>query len=103
MRGLPGAWLVKFAFRCAVEDPGDLGEQIGPPADELAEFADRDVLLVLGVSLPKALGSRTRLRVYLNVFIEGTDRVRERNFLRVEVNMLGLLCITADGHVLRSG
>jgi hypothetical protein len=38
------------AIRCAgtFEDPGDLGEQIGPPARELAEFGHRGVLLVLG-------------------------------------------------------
>ena len=32
MRGLPGEWLVQFAFGRAFEDPSDLGEQIGPPA-----------------------------------------------------------------------
>ena len=48
MRSLPGAWLVQVAFGCALEDPGDLGEQIGPPARELAEFGHRGVLLVPG-------------------------------------------------------
>ena len=48
VRGLPGEWLVRFAFGCAFEDPGDLGEQIGPPARELAEFGHRGVLLVRG-------------------------------------------------------
>ena len=48
MRGLPGEWLVQFAFGCAFENPGDLGEQIGPLAGELAEFGNRGVLLVLG-------------------------------------------------------
>ena len=48
MRGLPGEWLVQFAVGCTLEDPGDLGEQIGPPARELAEFGHRGVLLVLG-------------------------------------------------------
>jgi hypothetical protein len=47
VRGLPGQWLVQFTFGCAFEDPGDLGEQIGPPARELAEFGHRGVLLVL--------------------------------------------------------
>ena len=48
VRSLPGAWLVQVAFGCALEDPGDLGEQVGPPARELAEFGHRGVLLVLG-------------------------------------------------------
>ena len=48
MRGLHGKWLVQFAVRGAFEDPGDLGEQIGPPAREFAEFGHRGVLLVLG-------------------------------------------------------
>ena len=48
MRGLPGEWLVQFALGCTFEDPGDLGEQIGPPAREFAEFGHRGVLLVLG-------------------------------------------------------
>ena len=48
VRGLPGEWLVQFAFGCAFEDPGDLGEQIGPLAREVAEFGNRGVLLVLG-------------------------------------------------------
>ena len=48
MRGLPGERLVQFALRCTFEDPGDLGEQIGPPAGEFAEFGHRGVLLVLG-------------------------------------------------------
>jgi hypothetical protein len=48
LRGLPGEWLVQFAVGCAFEDPGDLSEQIGPPARELAEFGQRGVLLVLG-------------------------------------------------------
>ena len=48
VRGLPGAWLVQFAVGCALEDPGDLGEQIGPPARELAEFGHPGVLLILG-------------------------------------------------------
>jgi hypothetical protein len=26
VRGLPGEWLVQFAFGCTFEDPGDLGE-----------------------------------------------------------------------------
>ena len=45
--GLPGQWLVQLAPGCAFEDPGDLGEQVGPPARELAEFGHRGVLLVL--------------------------------------------------------
>jgi hypothetical protein len=40
--------LVQVAVGCALEDPGDLGGQIGPPARELAEFGHRGVLLVLG-------------------------------------------------------
>jgi integrase len=39
--GLPGPWLVQLALGCAFEDPGDLGEQVGPPARELAEFGHR--------------------------------------------------------------
>jgi hypothetical protein len=31
-----------------LEDSGDLGEQIGPPAREPAEFGYRGVVLVLG-------------------------------------------------------
>jgi hypothetical protein len=48
VRGLPGEWLVQFAVGCAFEDPGDLGEQIGPPGRELAQFGHRGVLLVPG-------------------------------------------------------
>ena len=48
LRGLPGEWLVQFAFGCTFEDPGDLGEQIGSPVRNLAEFIHRGVLLVLG-------------------------------------------------------
>jgi hypothetical protein len=48
LRGLLTEWLVQFAFGCTFEDPGDLGEQIGPPALELAEFGHRGALLVLG-------------------------------------------------------
>jgi hypothetical protein len=48
LRGLPGEWLVQFAVGCTFEDPGDLGEQIGPPVRELAEFGHRGVLVVLG-------------------------------------------------------
>ena len=48
VRGLPGEWRVQFTVGCAFEDPGDLGEQIGPSARELAEFDHRGVLLVLG-------------------------------------------------------
>jgi hypothetical protein len=32
LRGLSGEWLVQFAVGCTFEDPGDLGEQIGPRA-----------------------------------------------------------------------
>ena len=46
MRGLPGEWLVQVAVGCAFEDPGDLGEQIGPPA--ASSPGPRGVLLVLG-------------------------------------------------------
>jgi hypothetical protein len=48
LRGLPGEWLVQSAVGCTFENPGDFGEQIGPPARELAEFGQRGVLLVLG-------------------------------------------------------
>ena len=48
MRGLPGEWLGQLAVGCTFEDPGDLGEQIGPPALELAELGHRGVLLVRG-------------------------------------------------------
>jgi hypothetical protein len=54
VRGLPGEWLVQVAVGCTFEDPGDLGEQIGPAARELAEFGHRGVLLVLG--LARAIG-----------------------------------------------
>jgi hypothetical protein len=46
--GLPSKRLVQLAFGSAFEDPGDLGEQIGPPARELAELCYRGILLVLG-------------------------------------------------------
>lgn len=46
--GLPREWLVQVAVGRTFEDPGDLSEQIGPPARELAEFGHRGVLLVLG-------------------------------------------------------
>jgi len=55
VRSLPGAWLVQVAFGCALEDPGDLGEQIGPPARELAEFGHRGVLLVPGQLAPSGM------------------------------------------------
>lgn len=48
MRGLPGEWLIQLALGSTFEDPGDLGEQIGPPACELAEFGHCGVLLALG-------------------------------------------------------
>ena len=60
MRGLPGEWLVQFALGCAFEDPGDLGEQIGPPAGEFAEFGHRGVLLVLGQLAPSGMVPRSR-------------------------------------------
>jgi hypothetical protein len=46
LRGLPGKWLVQFAVGCTFEDPGDLGEQIGPPGREFAEFGHRGVLVL---------------------------------------------------------
>jgi hypothetical protein len=55
MRGLPGEWLVQVAVGCTFEDPGDLGEQIGPPARELTEFGHRGVLLVLGQLAPSGM------------------------------------------------
>ena len=58
VRGLPGEWLVRFAFGCTFEDPGDLGEQIGPPARELAEFGHCGVLLVLGQLAPSGVVPR---------------------------------------------
>jgi hypothetical protein len=58
VRGLPGQWLVQLALGCALEDPGDLGEQIGLPARELAEFGHRGVLLVLGELAPSGMVPR---------------------------------------------
>jgi hypothetical protein len=55
---LPGEWLVRFAVGCAFEDPGDLGEQIGPPTGELAEFGHRGVLLVWGSLAPSGVVPR---------------------------------------------
>jgi hypothetical protein len=68
MRGLLGELLVQFAVGCTFEDPGDLGEQIGPPACELTEFGHRGVLLVVGQLTPSGMvpcgpvSSATRMR-----------------------------------------
>jgi hypothetical protein len=43
----PAEWIIRFALGSAFEDPGDLREQIGSPARELAKFGHHDVLLVL--------------------------------------------------------
>jgi hypothetical protein len=48
VRGLHSEWLVQFIFGCAFEDPGDLGEQTGSLACELAVFGHRGILFVLG-------------------------------------------------------
>jgi hypothetical protein len=58
VRGLPGEWLIQFTVGCAFEDPGDLGEQIGQPVGELAEFGYRGVLLVLGELAPSGVVPR---------------------------------------------
>lgn len=53
--GLPGKWFVQFAVGCTFEDPGDLSEQIGLAACELAEFGHCGVLLVLGELAPSGM------------------------------------------------
>jgi hypothetical protein len=60
LRGLPGEWLVQVAVGCAFEDPGDLGEQIGPSVGELTQFGHRGVLLVLGQLAPSGMVPRSR-------------------------------------------
>ena len=43
-----GQRLVQLAFARSLEDPGDLGEQVGTAARELAELGHRGGLLVAG-------------------------------------------------------
>jgi hypothetical protein len=50
--GLPGSRLVQPAFRGALEYAGDLGEQVGAAAREVAQRGHRGVLLVGGEVAP---------------------------------------------------
>ena len=47
-RGLPGERLVKLSLGRALEDPGNLGQQVGPAAGQLAERGHRGCFLVFG-------------------------------------------------------
>jgi hypothetical protein len=49
---LPGERLVRLPFRGALEDPGDLGQQVGPAARDGAEPGYRGGFLVLGERAP---------------------------------------------------
>jgi hypothetical protein len=51
-RGGPGQRLVRLALAGALEDPGHLGEQVGPARGQRAEFGQRDRLLVPGQRAP---------------------------------------------------
>jgi hypothetical protein len=51
-RGGPGQRLIGLALACALEDPGHLGEEIGPAARERLEFSHRGGLLVAGELAP---------------------------------------------------
>ena len=48
---LPGQ-LNQLAFRGALEDPGHLGEQVGPAVGQRAELGDRDGFLLGGERAP---------------------------------------------------
>jgi len=51
-RDAPGQRLIKSTLRCALQDPGHLGQQVGPAAGELAERGHRGGLLVDGEFTP---------------------------------------------------
>ena len=50
--GRPGQRLVRLALRCPLEDPGHLGQQIGPAVGQRAEFGQRGRFLLLGERAP---------------------------------------------------
>jgi hypothetical protein len=52
VRGLPGERLVQLPFRGALEDPGHLGQQVGPAARDGAELGHGDGFLVSGERAP---------------------------------------------------
>ncbi len=58
MRGLARERLVEFPRGRALEDPGDLGEQIGPAVGELTELGHRGALLVPGQFAPPSVMPR---------------------------------------------
>jgi hypothetical protein len=51
-RGLAGQRLIRLALTRALEDPGHLGQQVGPAARELAQRGDRGGLFVAGEVTP---------------------------------------------------
>ena len=50
--GLPGERLVQLSLRRSLEDPGDLGQQVGAAGCELTELGHRGGFLVLGELSP---------------------------------------------------
>ena len=51
-RDAPGQRLIKSTLRCALQDLGHLGQQVGPAPGELAERGHRGGLLVAGEFTP---------------------------------------------------
>lgn len=51
-RDAPGQRLIKSTLRCALQDPGHLGQQVGPATGELAERGHLGGLLVDGEFTP---------------------------------------------------
>ena len=52
LRGLARERLVRFVLAGALEDPGHLGEEVGPPAGERGELGHRGGFLVAGELAP---------------------------------------------------
>jgi hypothetical protein len=57
-RGGPGQRLVRFALAGSLEDPGHLGQQVGPAPGQRAQFGQRGRLLVLGERAPPGAMAR---------------------------------------------
>jgi hypothetical protein len=51
-RGLPGERLAELAFGRALEDPGNLGQQVTPPARQRAELGHRGGFLAAAELTP---------------------------------------------------
>ncbi|SRR6266851_1464329 len=83
-RGLPGQRLIQVALGRALEEPGHLGQQVGPAAREIAQRGHRGGLLVAGelpppgtvAGLPREL--RYQDPVSLRTIIEHAFEYRTR-------------------------